>query len=244
MLNARCSISDARAVKIVAPEQTVGLCSRVAQSFSFAWTSAIHRLRTGTSFVAQSFSFASALRIVQCVLLALFVGACAKAQAKAVPEGPPLSVPEPPERVLAPVEEPLPAAVAVPEVPPAPAPRPPARTPVRRPQSNAAVPEPDQGPAAPAAAAPAPPATPTPTLRAAPSAADAAAERGVRETLARASRDLNRVDYGRLTSDGRAQYEQSKRFTTQAEQALKDLNFPFAATLADKAATLAAELLR
>ena len=189
---------------------------------------------------AYGFLFAALL------CLALAAG-CAKAQAKTAPDGPPLSVPDPPERVLAPVEEPLPAVSVIPDLPPAPAPRPPTRTPVRRPPSSAATPEPENRPPEPAQvpAVPAPPATvPTPTLRAAPSAADAAAERAVRETLARASRDLNRVDYGRLSGDGRAQYEQSKRFTAQAEQALKDLNFPFAATLADKAATLAAELLR
>jgi hypothetical protein len=51
------------------------------------------------------------------------------------------------------------------------------------------------------------------------------------------------VDYSKLSTDGRSQYEQSKRFIQQAEQALKDQNFVFAQTLADKAATLAAELL-
>jgi len=65
----------------------------------------------------------------------------------------------------------------------------------------------------------------------------------VRDTLTRAARDLGRVDYGRLGTDARAQYDQSKRFTQQAEQALKDRNFVFAATLADKAAALAAELV-
>jgi hypothetical protein len=65
----------------------------------------------------------------------------------------------------------------------------------------------------------------------------------VRDLLTRASRDINRVDYGKLSVDGRSQYEQSKRFSQQAEQALKDRNFVFAATLADKAATLATELL-
>jgi hypothetical protein len=62
--------------------------------------------------------------------------------------------------------------------------------------------------------------------------------------LARASRDLSRVNYSRLGADGRAQYEQSKRFSTQAEEALRERNLVFAATLADKAATLAAELLQ
>jgi hypothetical protein len=53
---------------------------------------------------------------------------------------------------------------------------------------------------------------------------------------------LSRVDYRKLTAEGRAQYDQSKRFSEQAESALRDRNLPFAATLADKAATLATQL--
>jgi hypothetical protein len=172
----------------------------------------------------------------------LLISGCAKTQAKTAPDGPPLTVPDPPARVLAPVEEPANPAPVAAEAPAPQLPRPPAATrpPARRPNNGDTEP-PRAEPAAPAAQAP--PAPQTPTLRAAPSAEDAAAERGVRDTLARAARDLNRIDYGRLTTDGRVQYEQSKRFSAQAEQALKDLNFPFAATLADKAATLAAELL-
>ena len=79
---------------------------------------------------------------------------------------------------------------------------------------------------------------PTPTLR-----APGSAEKPIRDRVGIAQRDLARVDYAKLTEDGRAQYEQAKRFIQQAEQALKDQNFVFAATLADKAATLAAELL-
>jgi hypothetical protein len=170
---------------------------------------------------------------------ALTAGACAKARAESVPDGPPLSVPEPPARVLMPIEEPLPAAAAAPETPVT-APRPPARQPVRRPAAAEAETRPEPAPPAAATAAPA---APAPVLRATPSAADVAAERNVRDLLGRATRDLGRVDYGRLSVNGRSQYEQSKRFTEQAEQALTDRNFPFAATLADKAATLAAELL-
>ena len=182
------------------------------------------------------------------ILLAAASG-CAKAQARTVPEGPPLAVPEAPARVIVPAEEPLPVVALVPEPPPAAAPRPPVRPPVRRPNGgNAAgsgagiVGEPE--PATPPAAASVPvPAPQPPALRAAPFAAAAAAERGVRDTLTRAGRDLGRVDYGRLSAEGRVQYEQSKRFTEQAEQALRDRNLPFASTLADKAATLATELL-
>ena len=71
----------------------------------------------------------------------------------------------------------------------------------------------------------------------------AAAEQKVRDQLGRAAKDLSRVDYQKLSTDGRLSYDQSKRFAEQAEQALKDRNTPFAATLADKAAALAAELL-
>ena len=81
-------------------------------------------------------------------------------------------------------------------------------------------------------------------LRAVPSVNAATAERAIRETLARASRDIGRVDYGRLSSAGRSQYDQSKRFGEQAEQALVERNYVFAATLADKAATRAAGLAR
>jgi len=159
-------------------------------------------------------------------------------RAAPAPEGPPLEVPAAPERVLAPVEEPEVAAAPVPE-PPAPVAPP-------RPARPAA----EARPAPPAAA---PPAAPPPPAAAAPAAgtrdlqpvspANAASERGVRDLLARAARDINQVNYSRLSPEGRSQYDQSKRFSIQAEQALRERNLIFAATLADKAATLAAELL-
>ena len=172
---------------------------------------------------------------------------CAKAQAASAPDGPPLAMPEPPPRVLGPLDETVPATTAGADTP-APAPPTPARPPARRPngtpaEAEAARPEPQ--PAAPVLAAPAAP-EPAPAeareLRAAPSTTVAAAERKVRDLLTRAARDLNRVDYGRLSIDGRSQYEQSKRFSQQAEAALKDRNIVFAETLADKAATLATGL--
>jgi hypothetical protein len=170
------------------------------------------------------------------------LAACAKARAETVPDGPPLAMTAPPPRVLAPVEQPLEAAPAVPEVPTAPAPRAPAPPPPRRaaavnpPAEAEARPEPEP------VASPSPPLDPGRELRAAPSTADAAAERQVRDLLTRAARSLGRVDYRRLSSEGRSQYEQSKRFSDQAEDALRDRNFPFAATLADKAFTLATQL--
>jgi len=175
-----------------------------------------------------------------CLLVAALCGACAKAQARSVPESPPLAMPAPPARVLAPVEEPVAIAAAEPavDVPsePIPAAAPP-RTPPRPPQRRVEpVPAPD--PVPPTVESPAEPRDLRPTSP----ALDAAAEREVRDTLARVARDLSRVDYARLTADARSQYDQSKRFTQQAEQALRDRNVVFAATLADKAATLAAGL--
>jgi hypothetical protein len=179
---------------------------------------------------------------VMVALIACIAGGCARGQAKTSAAGPPLDVPAPPPRVLAPVEEPATVEAPPPETPPAPAaaaPRTPPRPPARRT-------EPERPPesAAPAAATPPAPAPPEPSreLRPASPAADATAERDTREALSRASAALSRVDYGKLSADSRAQYDQSKRFMEQAQQALKDRNFVFAATLADKAATLAVGL--
>ena len=168
------------------------------------------------------------------VMLTVGGTACAKVRPVVVlPDGPPLQVPEPPARVLVPVEdlvstplasepEPAPTAVA-PRTPP-------------RPVSEAR-PQPPPAPAA----TPLPPTQPR-DLRT-PSVTNSETERSVREVLARATRDIVRVAYGQLSPAGRAQYEQSRRFSTQAEQALKERNLIFAATLAEKAAALAAELL-
>lgn len=158
--------------------------------------------------------------------------ACAKARAEvAPPDGPPLQVPSPPSRVLVPLEE-----LVAP--PPAPEPEPPpvAEAPRTPPRPVEPRPQPAPPPVA-------PPAVTEPRDLRATSPASADSERSVRETLARAARDIVRVEYSRLSADGRAQYDQSRRFSAQAEQALRERNLIFAATLADKAATLAAELL-
>jgi hypothetical protein len=169
------------------------------------------------------------------IVLALGTGGCAKARAETVPDGPPLQMPVPPQRVLAPVEELAVPAVAVePEAPPVVAvpPREPARP----------VTEARPRPAPPTAPPPTPPATGPRDLRAA-SPTNAPTEPGVREMLAGAASDIAAVNYNRLSAEGRSQYAQSVRFSAQAEQALAGRNLIFAATLAEKAATLAAELL-
>jgi hypothetical protein len=50
------------------------------------------------------------------------------------------------------------------------------------------------------------------------------------------------VNYRTLAAGARSQYEQARAFIKQSEDALKGKNFQFARILADKAATLAAQL--
>jgi len=185
---------------------------------------------------------------VRTALLAASVGVLALVSAgcttrvAAMPFAPPLEVPEPPARTVVPPEQPLPAEASVPEAPvPAIAPAVP-RPPAPRRAGTTPPPEPEVRPDAPPAAAPNSP-DPSRELRATSSVADAQAEKAVRDTLARATRDLGRVNVSRLSADGRAQFEQARRFSQQAEQAIGVRNFFFAATLADKSASLAADLV-
>jgi hypothetical protein len=175
-----------------------------------------------------------------CLLALAAASACAKADASnLVPDGPPLAMPVPPPRVIAPVEE-----LAVVPDPPEPEP-PPVTAKTPPPPRATGKPEAKADPA-PVAAQPAPPPATPPApreVRAVPTAAAAGEERKVRDVLDRASRDLARVDYQRLTTEGRTQYEQSKSFSAEAEEALKERNFVYAMTLADKAANLAAQLV-
>jgi hypothetical protein len=69
-------------------------------------------------------------------------------------------------------------------------------------------------------------------------------EQRIRGMLANAARDLGRIDYRALGADAQAQYDIAKRFTEQADEAMKVKNLVFAEQLADKAAALAAQLLK
>jgi outer membrane biosynthesis protein TonB len=171
------------------------------------------------------------------------VSGCAKAKAASVPDGPPLAVPAAPARVLAPVEE-LPVAQNEPEPEPAVTPpratTSPARpTTPRRPATTAATPAEEPKPETPP---PAPAATEPPGPRPA-TQVDAAAERKIRDLLRRAASDLARVDWQRLSPQGKEQYDRSKQFNDQAEKELKDRNYVLAMTIAEKAAGIATELL-
>lgn len=170
---------------------------------------------------------------------------CTKAQAKVVPDPPALEVPMPPPRNVEATEQPEPPpVVAPPDEPPAPVapPRPrPAPANTQRPESR---PE----PARPENPAPEPsrPAdetrAPSDTLQTTPAVRQAQVVRTIQDTLSRASTNLNSVDYRVLNNDAKTQYDQAKRFISQAQDALRERNLVFAANLAEKANTLASQL--
>ncbi len=177
------------------------------------------------------------MRALALVLLTATLGGCAaKAQVRTEVEVPLLSPPPPPPRVVVAYAEPepLPAEPAVePVVPAKPPPRPP--RPEQRPEPTAQQPEPVD-----AATRPVPPSltlTPSPGT-------EAQTVTAIRDLMGRAARDLSRVNANALNNDGRSQFETARRFLVQAEEALKVRNIVFAGRLADKAATMAAILVR
>ena len=179
-----------------------------------------------------------------CVLQLAFATGCAKAKAaELVPDGPPLAMSAPPPRVITPADE-------IPVASPAPSPSPEVTTaappPVKpaapaRPRATDSKPEPP--PAVTAAPITPPPATAEPLeVRSVPSAAAAAEEKKVRDVMNRAQTDLKRVQEGKLSTEARVQFAAARRDWEQAEEALKQKNFVYAMALAERAATLAAEL--
>ena len=177
-------------------------------------------------------------RFVLLVGLTAFLGACAaKAQARTEVEMPLLDPPPAPPRVVAsyPIEpESVPAAPAAEAAAPA---RPPVRTPrPERPEPAQSQPEPVQEAARPAS-------PPSLTLTPSPGS-EAQTAAAIRDLMSRAARDLSRVNQASLNADGRTQFDTARRFLQQAEDALKARNNVFAGKLADKAATMAAVLVR
>jgi hypothetical protein len=119
----------------------------------------------------------------------------------------------------------------------------PARPPVRpaRPDTN----KPEPAPVAPEVVAEAAKPATTPSLTLTPSpGSEAQTVAAIRGLIANATRDLSRVNAASLAADGRAQFDAARRFLQQAEEALKVRNVVYAGKLADKAATMAAVLVR
>jgi hypothetical protein len=186
----------------------------------------------------------NALAILPVAVCACLTSACFGLRARAVMAPTPLDMPEPPPRVVEVREPDVPPPISLPEEPVR-------NTPTLPPSRPATEPaRPAQPPAAPEtpvdAAKPEELTTPRPptTLQTTPTQREEEVERRIWGLLGQAKADLNRINYQALTSDGRTQYEQAKRFISQAEDALQRArNFVYANNLADKAATIAAQLL-
>ena len=177
------------------------------------------------------------------------LAACAHASAKTAAESPALEMPAPPEHDVEPIEtDPL-TSTRVPAEPddaarrtsnPRPRTPPPVREPAKPEPPKPETPKPETPPEAPKAEEP----RPAPPLQTAPATVEGEAERTIRATIQRATADLNHIDYRALNVDGRAQYDQAKRLMRQADDAMREKNLVFARSLADKAATIAAQLSR
>ena len=169
---------------------------------------------------------------------------CGKLRAATQPDMPVLDTPSPPPRVITPVQVEAPA--TSPEQttedqsrptrqPPRPAPaktdgKPAPASPAhadRRPEPETAQPEESR---------------PSRALQTGDSGS--ISERGIRDQLARASADLQRVDYRSLSPNLKEQYDVAKRFIQQSEEALKAGNLVYAYTLAGKAVEIAEVLPR
>lgn len=173
-----------------------------------------------------------AVLLAPVALGALSGTACTRARAATAP--PPLPVlapPAPPPRLVADYPD-EPAAA------PTPAPAPPAPPPAPRPAPRR---DPAPVPVAPAPS-PAPPAGAPGALQ--PGRDGARSEPDIRAQLAGAERDLARLSTARLDEDARAQAATARRFLAQADDALRARNLVLAATLAEKAAAIAAALRR
>ena len=153
-----------------------------------------------------------------------------------MPPPPPRDV-EPSEVVEAPPPVPL-ATEPARNTPARPRPAPPAPRPE---PPKVEPPKPEATPVEPPKAAEEPARPPT-TLQTTPATAEGEVERGIRASLQHASSDLNRVDYRALNRDARNQYDTAKRFVAQADAAIRTKNLVFAKNLAEKAATIAAQL--
>ena len=174
-------------------------------------------------------------RLASAILLLAAAAACNKAQARTPGPITALELPPPPARVLIPVvlnaparpepAEPEPEA----DAPPPARPRTPPRT--ARPADSAEAPP-----------APAPESPPQPVLQTTTNAA--AVEGRILGFLNDAQQNLNRVRPGDLNASARAQYDQAISFIRIANGALKARNYMYAETLASKAATIAAQLLK
>jgi len=176
---------------------------------------ALFRLACAAGLVAASFT----------------LSACSKVQAKTPGPAPtPLAIPDPPPRMHVPVDvtppPPPPPAAEKPAATTTPAPRRPAPTPTVTP---------------PPPTTPAGETTPPPVVQTNDQAQN---EARARDHLQKAVTDLSKVQSGSLPPAARDQFESAQKFVRMAREALNARNYVYALSCAEKAATLAALLVK
>ena len=148
------------------------------------------------------------------VIVAVVASACAKPKARLLPDVP-LEIPPPPPRVVEASDIQSPPPVGLASEPARPAPdRPRATGPSRAERREAPKPEP------PAPARPEDERRSASSVQTTPVERENQVEQEVRAVVAKAARDLSRVDYRLLDRDARTQYDTAKRFIDQAEDAV------------------------
>jgi hypothetical protein len=120
-------------------------------------------------------------------------------------------------------------------------PVPPREQPARPEPPKAEPPKVEPPQAEPPKAAEEPPKAPS-NLQTTPPQAEGEVERTIRASLAKANEELSHIDYRVLNADARTQYDTAKRFVIQADDAIRTKNLVFAKSIAEKAATIAAQL--
>lgn len=179
-------------------------------------------------------------QVIALIVVASAAAGCARTQARTMPEMPALLVPAPPPRLVEPITdlasndaEPVPEEIPKAAAPPAaPAPRPAA--PIADASRAAAPPVETPPPVAPA---------PPPVLQTIPAVRESEVQRAIQADLDEAKAHLRSVTYASLAMNARANFDQAQRFISQAELALREKNFVFAETVANKAAILAKQLV-
>ena len=188
--------------------------------------------------------------LAACAIVSLTVAAagCSRLSARSVPEPPPpLDVPAPPPRVVEAADADPPNPGTLVDAPASSAPssrRPPPRVEAPKPETKKPESAPPSSPVTELPpVAPTEPTKPVTTLQTTPPEKEPALEQEIRTKLNRAMKDLERVDYGGLPPNAKLQYDQAKRFATQAEEQITAKNLVYARTLADNAAIMAAQLV-
>ncbi len=184
-------------------------------------------------------------RIGLLLLLGPLVAACASAQAKSAADRPTLEMPPVPPRVIeaAPVEPSQPEPVPELPTPPAPAPPPRARNPPATRETAKPDPKPEPPPVELTATA-TPPAPVLPQLLTPGTPEGPEAARQVSVVIERATKTLQSIDYRKLSTARKAEYDSAQATIKQSENALKTGKFDIALNLAEKAEGIAKELRR